>query len=59
MHAAVGAPGDGQLDRPAQQDLERRAELTRDGALPGLDGPAVEARSVVLERQPSGQTNSR
>jgi hypothetical protein len=55
VDAAVGAPRDGQLDRPAQQDLQRRAELTRDGALPGLDGPAVEARAVVFEGELGGR----
>jgi hypothetical protein len=55
MDTAVGAAGDGQLDRPAQQDLQRRAELTRDGALPWLDGPAVEARPVVLEGELGGR----
>jgi len=49
VDAAVRAAGDGQGDGAAQQGLQRRLQLTLDGALAGLDRPAVEARAVVLE----------
>jgi hypothetical protein len=32
VYAAVGAPGDGQLDRPAGDDPQRALKLALDGA---------------------------
>ena len=49
VDAGVGAAGDRQVDRLAQDRLQRRLELPLDGPQPGLAGPAREAGSVVFD----------
>ena len=51
VHAAVGAPGDGQRDLAPRDRRERPLELLLHGALAGLARPAREGRAVVLEVQ--------
>ena len=53
VHAGVGAPGDGQPSRPAEDPAERRLDLALDRALARLDGPAGERAAVVLEKRAS------
>src|SRR5918995_618927 len=52
---AVRAAGHREVDRRAQDGLQRPLELGRHGAPAGLRGPAGEGRPVVLERQLADQ----
>jgi hypothetical protein len=49
MDAAVGAAGHGQRDRLAQHRRQRRAQLTGDGPLARLVGPAGERSTVIFQ----------
>ena len=51
VHAAVGAPGDGQRHGLAQERLQRALELLLNAAQAGLARPAHEVGAVVLERE--------
>ena len=52
VHPGVGAAGDGQLDRLAQDGLERGLELSLHRAHPRLPGPAGEPGAVVFDVEP-------
>ena len=59
MHTGVGATGDGQRNRTAEDRRERLLERALDAAQPRLGGPAGEPGPVVFEIEPGGQTSSR
>jgi hypothetical protein len=59
MHAGVGAAGDRQLNRLTEDGLQGELDLGLDRAQTRLAGPAGEARPVVFEKEPGGQTSSR
>jgi hypothetical protein len=55
VNAGVCAPSHRQPAPLRIHLVEGGAQLPLDGAEPGLDGPAVELRPVVLQRQPDGR----
>jgi hypothetical protein len=56
MDARVGAAGDGERGERAVELAESPLQLALDGSQPGLRSPAVEAASVVLEREAQPHT---
>ena len=51
MHSGIGSTGTGQLDRTAQEDLDRTTNLACDSSLTGLLGKPAIVRAIVAQLQ--------